>query len=266
MSKTGKRPPEEISEAWIISRFEDSLSSNAFHIFLQPQVNMEGKIYGAEVLSRWFIDNDMLVPVSKYIPVLAKTEKIIKMDEHIWEMAIKQLSKWNDTVFRDLYLSINVEPKDFLLIDVPEKLLTLCKQHDVDVKKLHVEITERGIGTNFPQKYIRSLHGKGFIVEMDDFGKGSNSLAMLRNINVDILKLDMEFIRKTKNRLRSKIVLDAVMRLAEKLQTEVIVEGVETESQKELLKNVGCKMYQGFLFSKPLPVEMFESLTKQKNI
>lgn len=249
-------------EKWILNEFERSLMTDKFHIYLQPQVDMEGHILGAEVLTRWIDHDDVLVPVSQFIPILAKTDLIAKLDEHVWELAAQQISLWKGTDLEKLHLSVNVEPKDFMYLNVPNKLKALCDRYNIDIKKLHVEITERGFESDIKssEEIIQELHKNGITVEIDDFGKGSSSLSILKDLYVDVLKLDMDFIKDTGNVLRSKIILESVVGMANKLHTEVIIEGVETKTQKERIENVGCKIYQGFLFSKPIPVPQFEEL------
>ena len=250
------------NETWILNEFERSLLTDKFHIYLQPQVDMESHILGAEVLARWIDHDDVMVPVSQFIPILAKTDLISKLDEHIWELAARQISLWKGTELENLHLSVNVEPKDFKYLKVPNKLKALCNRYNIDVRKLHVEITERGFESDIDcaESIILELHQNGITVEIDDFGKGSSSLSLLKDLCVDVLKLDMGFIRETGNLLRSKIILESVVGMANKLNTEVIIEGVENNNQKERIRSVGCKIYQGFLFSKPIPVQEFEEL------
>ena len=147
-------------------------------------------------------------------------------------------------------------------MNVPDKLTALCERYRVPVRNLHVEITERALSGSdiFPPELIQSLQERGFIVEIDDFGKGSSSLARLKDIPADVLKIDMEFLRASEESGRSRIILESVVRMAGELDTEVIVEGVETDYQKQNLQNMGCRVYQGFLFSRPVPVEDFEKL------
>ena len=161
-----------------------------------------------------------------------------------------------------LYLSINVDPRDFFYMDVPDCLSGLCNRYGVDVSMLHVEVTENALaeGQNLPEDALDSLRKRGFVLEIDDFGKGSSSLSMLKDVPVDVLKIDMGFLRETEHEIRSRIILESVIQMADKLETPVIVEGVETPEQEESIRNMGCEMYQGFLFSKPIPVDVFEAL------
>lgn len=257
----------QIEDQWIISEFRKSLTMGQITVFYQPQVDMEGNILGAEALVRWFRQDGTQVPLDRFLPVLSRSDLITQMDEYVWELAVQQLATWKGTPMESLYVSINIEPKDFLYINVPEKLVALCDRYQVDIRKLHVEITERAMADESfrPKEILDSLHAKGLTVEIDDFGKGSSTLSLLKDVPADVLKIDMGFLRETEQKVRSKIILESVVNMAERLETGVIVEGVETEVQKQGLKNMGCNMYQGFLFSRPVPVEEFEELYRSKN-
>lgn len=252
----------QAEDQWIISEFQKSLMTDQFQVYYQPQVNMSGKILGAEALVRWIRGDGVMVPLDRFLPVLAQSDLITRMDEHVWEMVVMQLAEWKGTPFENLYLSINIEPRDFRYINVPEKLSALCRRYGIPIRNLHVEITERAFSEDetLLDHLVPSLQAQGFIVEIDDFGKGSSSLARLKDIPADVLKIDMGFLRESERNVRSKIILEEVVHMAGRLDTEVIVEGVETDAQKQNLEDMGCRMYQGFLFSRPVPVEVFEQL------
>ena len=249
---------------WIISHFDKSFEEGHFHIFLQPQVNINGNILGAEVLTRWIEPDDTIVPVGCFIPVLIDAELITKLDLYIWEHAIRQLAKWKGTPMENIHLSVNVEPTDIVSINVPGKIMELCNNYHVDIKKIHVEITERGFNSalSFMEDAVKSFHEKGILVEIDDFGNGTNTLSRLKVFEADVLKIDQSFIEPegSSRYLRSQIILESIVGLANSLNTLLIVEGVETEEQKESISKAGCRIYQGFLFSKPVSVSTFENL------
>lgn len=249
---------------WIVSHFDKSLSEGCIYIYLQPQVDMKGNILGAEVLARWIEKNGDMIPVGQFIPALINAELITRMDLYIWETAVKKLSEWKGTPLEKIHLSVNVEPNDIIKIDVPSKLKELCQRHHVDISKIHVEITERGFDEDFPlpDNTIAAFHENGITVEIDDFGRGSSALSLLKNLDVDALKLDRGFISPSSenHNLRGKIILECVIGLAKKLKTLLIVEGVETGRQKQCIQNAGCNIYQGFYFSEPIPVTEFETL------
>ncbi|MCR4876586.1 MAG: GGDEF domain-containing phosphodiesterase [Clostridiales bacterium] len=252
----------QAEDQWIICEFQNSLMTDQFRIYFQPQVDVTGRIHGAEALVRWIRNDRTMVPLDRFLPVLSRSDLITQMDEHVWEMAAMQLAAWKGTPLESLYISINVEPKDFQYINVPEKLAALCERYGVEIGKLHVEITESALADEdlLPEEVIQSLRNKGFTVEIDDFGKGSSCLSRLKDIPADVLKIDMGFLRESEQNVRSKIILESVVQMAERLNADVIVEGVETDRQKQELLDMGCRMFQGFLFSRPVPVEHFEKM------
>lgn len=258
----------QLEDQKIISEFEKNLKSQQFRIYLQPQVDMAGRIMGAEALVRWLREDGTSVPVQRFLPVLEMSDLISRLDRHVWELAVRQLAAWKGTELEELYLSINIDPKDIYYMDIPAVLRSLCEQYGVEIKKLRVEITERALTYDWDLQgeLIESLQKNGFIVEIDDFGKGSSSLSMLKDVQADVLKIDMGFLDETRNEARSKIILESVVGMAGLLNMDVVVEGVETSDQKEDLRQMGCRMYQGFLFSQPIPVEMFEKLYHRTQI
>ena len=134
------------------------------------------------------------------------------------------------------------------------------EKYDIDPQNLKLEITETAIVMNFKRQMelITRLRQKGFIVEMDDFGSGYSSLNMLKDIHVDVLKIDMAFLKKAEDEERSRKILQMIITLSKHLEMPVITEGVETEEQVRFLSEMGCDMFQGYYFAKPMSVEMFE--------
>ncbi len=255
-----------LHEQKVISDFEHNLKSGQFIIYLQPQVNKDGKIEGAECLVRWLLPNGTMVPPFEFIGILEQSDLIAKLDEYVWELAASQLHSWKGTEFENMYLSVNVSPRDFYYIDVAETFRKLCEQYEIAPEMLHVEITETAVAdeTQNNKPTISLLQERGFVVEIDDFGKGSSSLSMLKDIKADVLKIDMGFLRQSENTKRGNIILQSVIDMAKRLNMGVITEGVETEGQLKNLTSFGCNMFQGYYFSKPIPVAAFEKLVKER--
>ena len=191
---------------------------------------------------------------------LKKNGMIVKLDQYMWEAACKQLRKWKDEGKKDMYISVNISPKDFYFMDVKQVLTDLVKKYNIEPQKLKLEITETAIMTNIdnPVEILDGLRKEGFIIEMDDFGSGYSSLNMLKDIYVDILKIDMAFLRKSNDEERGRKILKTMIQLAKDLEMPTITEGVETLEQVEFLKAMGCKMFQGYYFAKPMDVATFE--------
>lgn len=188
---------------------------------------------------------------------------------HIWELAVQQLSAWKGTERSQMFISVNMSAKDFFCIDIYDVLEKLVEKYDVDSSLLRLEITETALLVE-PDKsdiIVSKLRERGFLVEIDDFGKGYSSLSLLKNINADVLKIDMGFLHEIRDRERSRIILQTVIGMAESLGMEVIVEGVETKQQLSELSEMGCCYFQGYYFSRPVPVDalQYEKTEHNKN-
>ena len=247
-------------EQKIISGFEAALANGDFKMYLQPLVRENGNVVGAEALSRWYWpDGTVMMPVT-FVEVLERAGLIHKLDMYMWEQAVKRLSAWKGTDKRDLSISVNMSAKDFYSIDVYETLTSLIEKYDVDNRLLRLEITETAllVEPDTSDSVVSRLRKRGFLVEIDDFGKGYSSLSLLKNIQADVLKIDMGFLQEIKDKKRSRIILESVINMAGSLGMDVITEGVETEQQLKALSSMGCGYFQGFYFSQPLPVDTFE--------
>lgn len=239
---------------------EKALGEGQFKMFLQPQCDSNGKVLGAEALVRWQRPDKGMVSPDEFIPVFEKTGIIYQLDAFIWEEAAKTLQKWKQEGRSHLHISVNISVKDLYYMDIYEVLTQLIKRYDIEAAKLKLEITETILATEFAESMnlIERLHEQGFTIEIDDFGSGYSSLNTLKDIYADILKIDMGFLRETENKERSKDILRMIFMLSKKLNMPVITEWVEKEEQLQFLKEMGCEMFQGYYFSRPIPVTEFE--------
>ncbi len=233
--------------------------------YLQAQVTKEGKIIGAEALSRWNHPDEGFLKPNRYVPLLEKNGMIVKIDEYMWECCCKILKKWEKEGKENLKLSVNISPMDFYFIDVYEKIVELVDKYEVNRDSLRLEITESLFmqDSSNRMKLIQKFRDAGFTMEMDDFGSGYSSLNLLKDMPVDILKIDMVFLEETDNREKSEKILRTIVNLAKDLDITVITEGVETEENVKFLTSIDCDMFQGFYFSKPLSLEEFEKLVEE---
>jgi len=255
---------DTLLENEVLGKFENALKNNEFVMYLQHQVDREGKLLGAEALARW-ISGGKIVSPAEFIPVLEKTNQIYKLDNFIWEEAAKRLKSWKDTPLKDLSISVNISPKDIYNIDIEKKFNDLQSRYDIDPGFLKLEITETAVMLDRTDgsQLVDRLKEQGFEVEMDDFGSGYSSLNMLKDIKIDVLKIDMGFLNETGDGNRAEVILDSVISMAKKLGMTVIAEGVEKKSQVEFLSRMGCDVFQGYYFSKPMPAEDFEREVKE---
>lgn len=249
-----------LEEQKVTSEFGSALNDGQFCFYLQPQVSVTGKVLGGEALVRWIHPERGLVPPGEFIPVLEKTGYICRLDMNTWELACRKLREWQDNGFTDYHISVNISPKDFYFADVYKTFTELVERYGIKPENLHLEITETAIMNDFKKQLvlIQRLREYGFCVEMDDFGSGYSSLNMLKDMCVDTLKVDMEFLRKTENSERARIILKMIISLSKQLGMEVITEGVETKEHVDFLTEIGTDIFQGYYFSKPMPVEEFE--------
>lgn len=249
-----------IFEQAVIGGFNDALEHGQFKMFLQPLVGSDGKTFGAEALARWVKPDGTVVMPGDFIEILESAGLVHELDMHIWECAVKQLSEWKNTNNQHLTISVNMSAKDLFNVDVYEVLCNLIERYQVDANKLCLEITETALLEDPASSkcVIAKLRERGFIVEIDDFGKGYSSLSMLKDIHADVLKIDMSLLQEIESKYRSKVILQSIINMANDLGMNVITEGIETQTQLSALTNMGCHLFQGYYFAKPMPIPEFE--------
>ena len=231
-------------------------------VYLQAQCDSEGIVIGAEALVRWIHPSEGVMPPYRFIPLFEKNGLISKVDLFVWEEAAKLLRKWREEGKGEYYISVNISPADFYFLDIYKELVRIVEKYVIDPKRLKLEITETVIMKDVESRLmiVEKLRDYGFTVEMDDFGSGYSSLNMLKDISVDVLKLDMGFLYKTKDEEKSRKIIGMIVQLSKALEMPVICEGVETQSQFEFLRNIKCDYFQGYLFAKPVSVKEFEEI------
>lgn len=249
-----------LREQQLIGDFPVSLATDQFKMYLQPQVMTDSSVHGAEALVRWQHMKEGIMNPKEFIPLFEQKGLITKLDLYIWDLAAQKLHEWKERGLDNYYISVNISPKDFLHVDIYKTFVSLVERYEIDPKNLKLEITESAIMLNLEVQLelINKLRAYGFIIEMDDFGAGYSSLNLLKDIPFDVLKIDMEFLRATRNTERSISILHSIINLSKCLNMPVITEGVETKEQVDFLKEMGTDYYQGFYFDKPLPVDEFE--------
>ncbi len=250
-----------MQEKEVLGEFDKAIADRQFHMFLQPQIANDGAIVGAEALVRWIHPEKGMISPGIFIPTLEKAGLIHKLDLYMWESAARKLEEWKESGIEKYSISVNISTKDFYYLDICESFRVLAEKYDFDRKKLKLEITESALMENVQKnmKTLDGLHGLGYDIEIDDFGSGYSSLGMLKDIHADILKIDMIFLQETQNVQRSTTILKNIITMSKELGMPVITEGVETKEQVDFLMRVGCDMFQGFYFARPMKVESFES-------
>ena len=244
----------------ISGQLKEALKQRNVIPYLQPIVDTRGRIVGAEALARWIHPQDGFLSPAEFIPVFEKNGMIIEIDRHMWRCACEILSDWGKQGL-DLFISVNISPKDFYFMDVASEIKALAKEYEIDHSKLRIEITETVMMTDVENrmKVLDDLRKDGFIVEMDDFGSGYSSLNLLKDMPVDVLKIDMRFLTSNSDDMKARTILQNIINLSEDLGMFSLTEGVETKSQLEMLSEMGCKLFQGYYFAKPLPLSEFDA-------
>lgn len=258
-----KMRQQVLKEQKIINAMEMAIQNKEFTLYLQPKYNIEkGTIIGAEALVRWIsLENGFISP-GDFMPVFENNGFVYEVDKFIWEESCRYLRKWLDEGREVHPISVNVSRIDLYDPKLVQHLVDLREKYQLPSQYLELEITESAY-TEDPEQIItitRQLREAGFVILMDDFGTGYSSLNMLKDIQIDVLKLDMGFLKSSDYSAKGGNILTAILKMAESLKMQTIAEGVETKEQVEFLKSIGCKYVQGFYYSKPLPVDEFEKL------
>ena len=261
-----------LGEQEITGMMGNALTEKHFVVYYQPQYNHgTGAMTGAEALVRWNHPERGLISPGVFIPIFEKNGFITKLDMYVFEEVCVFLHRCRKNGWALFPISVNFSRQDIFQNDFVEKLEVIRKKYDVPVKYLCVEITESAIMGNsqYANEVVNKLHQFGYIVEMDDFGSGYSSLNVLKDIDLDVIKLDMLFLDESDEKVRGGTILSSVVRMAKWLGMPIIAEGVETIEQADFLKSIGCENIQGYLYSRPLPQQNYEELLngdQRKNI
>lgn len=239
------------------------LNNGEFQLYYQPQVDMDGKVIGAEALLRWLPDNQLSIPPAEFIPLAEDTGLIIPLGLWVMQTACDQLKKWSkDPRTRDFHIAINVSAKQFHLPKFFDQLQDCLKQSGANPRLLKLELTESVVLENTEEviDQMQSVRSLGVSFSLDDFGTGFSSLSYLKRLPLDQVKIDQSFIRDVISDSNDATIVRAIIAMCQSLEVKVIAEGVENQKQLEFLKNSGCSSYQGFLFSKAIPAEEWEQI------
>lgn len=246
-----------------------AIKERQFVVYLQPKYSMESNSpCGAEALVRWNHPDKGMISPGQFIPVFEKNGMIIQLDYYMWDSVCSLLGEWIKEGRTVYPVSVNISRISLNNPAIVDQILNLTKKYQVPRELLQLEITESAYMSNpeLMKSIISGFRKHGFMILMDDFGSGYSSLNTLKNIEVDILKIDMKFLPTGNNNVKSEKILASVIRMAGWLGMPVIVEGVETKEQVDFVVSIGCNFIQGFYFARPMPVEEYEQLIEQERI
>lgn len=256
---------EQIEEQKITDEMEKALLEEQFVVYLQPQYNQATmQLYGAEALVRWIHPEKGIISPVSFIPLFEKNGFILKLDCYIFRKVCEIQRKWLDEGLNVVPISVNLSRAEALNENLCDELLAVLGEYHLTTKYINLEITESAYMDN-PYQVVsltKRLQEAGFEIEMDDFGSGYSSLNTLKEIPVNVLKLDLKFLSGNDESNRTTKILSSVIRMAHGMSMPIIAEGVETLEQANFLKSLGCFYIQGFYFDKPMPAKEFETRLK----
>lgn len=252
---------EQMWKRKVEDTMESALLNQEFQIYLQPKYSpLSEKLVGAEALVRWLSPTDGLIAPGRFIPIFEENGFITQLDDYMISGVAKLQSEWKLQGKKVIPVSVNVSRANFTRENLAEHICSLVDGYGADHGKIELEVTESAFfgDKDMLQKIIKELKMYGFPISMDDFGAGYSSLNSLKDLPIDVLKLDMEFFRGEDVEKRGEIVVKETIQLAKNLNMKIVAEGIERKEQVEFLAEQGCDMIQGFYFAKPMPVQEFD--------
>lgn len=255
---------QSLNESALESAGKRALEKGEFVLYMQPKVNIQegDRIAGAEVLARWLHPEKGIVSPGVFIPLFEKSGLIVDLDRYVFEKACAWYCAHMLSGGPPINLAVNVSRLGLLQDDFVEHYTRIKRLYGIPDGVLEIEFTESIVLDNSLRflATVKELQAQGFICSLDDFGAGYSSLNILKNLPINVLKLDILFFRESVDIHRERIVISNIIRMSQELQIKIIAEGVETVETVDFLRRAGCNIVQGFVFSKPLPLETFEKL------
>ena len=260
---TKEMSEEIIKEQHIINNMKNALKNEEFVLYLQPKYELQrNSIAGAEVLVRWITADGRMISPGEFIPVFERNGFILKLDQYVWEKTCQLLAGWRDEGRKIFPVSVNISRVSLYNPKIVDVICGLTEKYNIPPEWLQLELTESAYTGNPKaiKEMMEQLQKKGFSILMDDFGSGYSSLNVLKDIAVDVLKIDMKFLDGSGDDGRSENILASVVRMAKWLNMPVVAEGAERKEQVSFLHSIGCEYVQGFYFARPMPVKEYEKL------
>ena len=252
-----------IAEKDLERRMESALENGEFKAYFQPKYEVStGEIVGAEALVRWDSPESGFMSPGKFIPLFEQNGFIINLDQYVFETVCKNMREWLDNGVKVVPVSINVSRLQFYRIDFVKRYAKIKEKYDIPDGLLELEFTESMVFENLDilRKIVQSLKKVGFSCSVDDFGSGYSSLNILKNLPMDTLKLDKVFFDDSENLSRDKALISSVINMSRALNMKTVAEGIESWAQVAFLKEIGCDIIQGYVFSEPIPHDRFTNI------
>ncbi len=249
------------------SDIERAIRKNEFLFYYQPEIDLKtGRVTGVEALIRWFHPEKGLIPPMEFIPLLERTGLIKKITPFLFSQTMKDLRTLNDMGFRNLFMSVNLSPKqlqDPLLLNVIKNNL---KKYKIKPAQFECELTESADISDLPAdlQVLNKIDKLKLRLSLDDFGSGYTSFNYLRALTIQKIKIDREFIATIFDHPKNEMILSSIIELGHKLKLQIVSEGIETQDQEKWLKKHKCDLAQGFYFARPMPLEDLIVFLKKK--
>lgn len=250
-------------EKEIEDNMNSALINGEFKVFIQPKNNIKnGKVCGGEALIRWISPKRGMIYPNDFIPVFEKNGFIVNIDMYVLETVCKFIYYWINKGYRIVPISVNLSRIHISNPNLVKNICEIVDKYNIPRSYIELELTESTDYDDMQQliEVLKNLHNEGFLIAMDDFGKAYSSLNLLKEIPIDILKLDKDFITSCAGNSKGETIIKLILSMSKKLGLEVVCEGVETKVQVDFLTNIGCDVAQGYYFSKPMAVSNFEEI------
>jgi len=259
-----------IHEKEISSIFQRALRNNEFVVYYQPKVNLNTKeLKGCEALVRWVKDGKV-IPPSEFIPVLEKEATICQLDFVVFENVCRDIREWLDAGIEPVRISSNFSKLHLRNKDLASQIIGIIEKYHIDSKYVEIELTEVSDfdDNQIMQQFVDQLRARGISVSIDDFGTGYSTLGVLKDLNVNVIKLDKSLLDNIgeEDKRQNEVVVKNMVSMMNELNMEVVAEGVENDKQIEFLKNIKCTIVQGFIYDRPLPHDEFQKRLVQKRV
>ena len=259
----------ELYAAQLTDDFYEAIDQKQFTVYYQPKYDVRGDtpvLSSAEALVRWKHPKSGMISPGVFIPLFEENGMIRTLNHYVWREAAAQIRDWKERFGVVIPVSVNVSRVDMVDDQLPDVISGIVKEFGISPADYMLEITESAYTDDSDHiiSTVKELRARGFRIEMDDFGTGYSSLAMLSKLPLDVIKLDMTFVRNAFGEHRDVRMIELILGIAGHLGVPVVAEGVETAEQASVLKALGCEIIQGYYFSRPLPADQFDHLAAER--
>lgn len=256
-----------VRETEIEDKMAAALENREFKVYLQPKYALASEtVVGAEALVRWEASNASLIYPGEFIPLFEHNGFITKLDFYMFEQVCQLIRGWMDCGQTIVTVSVNFSRRHLANPHFIDELVEIANRYGVPAHNIELELTESIIFENedLLETVLNKIHAAGFTLSMDDFGTGYSSLGLLKNLPVDVIKIDRSFFTDHSDSARANAVIESIMLMAKKLHIVTVAEGIESREHIDLLRAAGCDIVQGYYYAKPMPVEQFAALMQQQ--